>query len=606
MNNTIELLAPVFNALDDGVYIVDDNYTIVFMNQAMVTIAGEGTGQKCHNILSNLDKPCPSCKSAEVRAGAQLHRELFIGHLDRVYDVIEMPFQMKDSQIWHLAIYRDITRRKKRESLLRASADHFRQLFEHVGCGVFISSREGKFLDANQALLDMLGYSDKSEFLQIDLSRDLYVKPEHRQKFRELIERDGRVVDYEVEFKRKDGRVIPVLLTGHVRYDEEGNIIGYEGINVDQTQRKDMEKELREAHDFLNKIIQSSTNAIMAADMTGNIILWNQAAEDTLGYRAEEVIGKINIVDIYPEGMARKVMKLLRSPENGGAGKLRPYPILFVSSDGRVVEGNLSAAIIYDEQGNELASVGIFVDLEERLAMERKLRQTQEQLLQSEKLAAMGRLTSQIAHEINNPLYGIMNTLELLKTEVPPQNKRRKLLDMSLSEIMRLSDMLRKMLSFSRPDQEERKSININTVLDEIVMLHAKQLQENSIRIVLELASELPTVFASTNQLRQVFLNMLSNARDAMPEGGTLTVTTRLDQTMAAIDIGDTGVGIREENMQRIFDAFFSTKESVKGVGLGLSVCYGFITEHGGDIKVRSKPGEGTVFTITLPVEAAV
>jgi two-component system NtrC family sensor kinase len=474
-----------------------------------------------------------------------------------------------------------------------------------VASGVFISSKEGKFLNANQALLDMLGYDSKEEFLNIDLPQDLYIRPEDRRTFQEMMERDGRVIDYEVEFKRKDGSTIPILLTGHARYDQQGNIIGYEGLNVDLTQRKLMEKELREAYDFMNKIVQSSPNAITATDMKGNILIYNQGAEETLGYRASDVIGKMNIRKIYPEGVARKVMQMLRSDKSGEVGRLNSYPMVYVRRDGEVVEGNLSAAIIYDAKGNEIASVGSFVDLRDRLQMERALRDTQEQLLQSEKLAAMGRLTSQIAHELNNPLYGIMNTLELLKTEVPADNKRRKILDMALSETIRLSDLLRKMLSFSKPDQEERHPVDINSVLDEILLLHEKQLKENDINIAVTFAEGLNLVNASKNQLRQVFLNMVANARDAMPDGGTLSVVTGGDTDKINVEISDTGTGIREEHLDKIFDSFFTTKGEVKGVGLGLSVCYGFIKDHGGDIEVKSQVGEGTAFTITLPVHVA-
>jgi len=447
----------------------------------------------------------------------------------------------------------------------------------------------------------MLGYEVKEEFLEIDITKNLYVRPEDRRKFREMIERDGRVIDHEVEFKRKDGRSIPVLLTGHVRYDQEGNIVGYEGLNVDLSQRKQMEKDLKEAHDFLNKIIRSSPNAIMATDMKGNIIIWNRAAEETLGYKAGDVVGKMNIERIYPEGTAKEVMKMMRSSQYGDVGRLRSYPMVFLRQDGGIVEGNLSASIIYDTQGNEVASVGIFVDLKERLDMEQKLRTTREQLLQSEKLAAMGRLTSQIAHELNNPLYGIMNTLELLKTEVPPQNKRRKILDMALSETVRLAELLRKMLSFSKPDEEERQIVDVNTVLDEILLLVRKQLLENSIRVSAFFADDLGKVYASRNQLRQIFLNMIANARDAMPDGGTLTFKTLSKGDKILIEISDTGIGIREGHLDKIFDAFFTTKDSVKDAGLGLSVCYGFIKEHGGDITVSSKVESGTTFYITLP-----
>ena len=449
--------------------------------------------------------------------------------------------------------------------------------------------------------MDMLGYSNRDEFFEIDMVNDLYLRLGDRQRFVEIIEREGSVVDLDVEFIKRDGTPMPALLTGHVRFDQKGNVIGYEGLIVDQTQRKQMEREVRESNDFLNNIIHSSANAIMATDMKGTIILWNQSAEYILGYKTKDIVGKLNITKVYPEGMAKKVMEKLRTSEDDRKGILKFYPVVFIKQDGKIAEGNLSAAIVYDENHNEIATVGIFTDLKERLEMERRLKTTQEQLLQSEKLAAMGRLTSQIAHELNNPLYGIMNTLELMKTEISPDNKRRRLLEMALSETVRLSELLRKMLTFSKPDQKEKQPVDINTILDEILLLHRKQFRENDILISMVLSDGLDLVYASKNQLRQVFLNIFKNAGDAMPNGGTLTVKTRRKDENFVIEISDTGIGIKTENINKIFDAFFTTKSSVKGVGLGLSVCFGFIIEHGGDIKVESQEGTGTTFIITLP-----
>jgi len=601
-NAESERLASILEAMVDGVYLIDGDFKVEYMNDVMIEDFGRGIGGKCHQIIYGREKICPWCRAREVFGGKTVRWEQYLLNLDKTYDVIEIPLKNSDGTISKLSIYRDITQRKKREQELKVSEEDYKRLFENVHCGVYVSSKEGKFLDANKALLDMLGYESKEEFLRIDIATDLYLNPEDRRRWQEMIERDGYVKNYEVDFRRKDGKAISLLHTAQVRYDRHGKVIGYEGINVDQSQRKQMERELREAHDFLNKIIQSSPNAIIATDMKGNIIIWNRAAEETLGYEAKEVIGKMNISKIYQEGKAKEVMKMMRSPEYGGVGKCRSYPMVHLRRDGEIVEGNLSAAMIYDAQGKEIGSVGIFVDLKERLEMERKLIETQEKLLQSEKLAAMGRLTSQIAHELNNPLYGIMNTLELLKTEVSPQSKRRKVLDMALSETVRLTELLRKMLSFSKPDEEEKQLTDANAIVDEILLLVGKQLWENSIRIITSFADDLGEIYASRNQLRQVFLNMISNARDAMPDGGTLTVKTLAKGDNVYVEITDTGIGIREENIDKIFDAFFTTKDSVKDVGLGLSVCYGFIKEHGGDIRVSSKWGSGTTFTISLPI----
>ncbi len=602
MDKLKEMLTAVLNAIEDGIYVISQEHTIEFMNRSMITLFGPGVGKKCHMVINNSHVRCPWCRSDEVFKGNRLDWEVYVPKVDKTFSLREIPFQNPDQTLSKLCICRDITSRKQREARLRASLEEYRNLFEHVGVGVYISTKEGKFVDANQTFLDMLGYSSKEELLKINIIKDLYLFPEDRQIFQAMIERDGKLIDYEVQFKRRDGSPIPVLLTSHVRYDHQGNVVGYEGIAVDQTQRYQMERKLREAKDFMDKIIQSTPNSIMAADLKGNIIIWNRAAEETLGYPADEVIGKMNITKIYPENVAYEIMKMIRSPEHGGRGILRSLPVVYVRRDGRSIEGNLSAAMIYDDDGNEVATVGSFVDLTERIEMERTLRKTQEQLLNSEKLAAMGRLTSQIAHELNNPLYGIMNTLELMKSEIKPDNKRRKLLDMSLSEIVRLADMLKKMLSFSKPEQEIKKPVDLNIIVDEILLLHEKQLQEHNIKIKTEFTKDLGQVYASTNQLRQVFLNMISNARDAMPDGGTLTVRTFSEGPWAKIQFMDTGVGIRKEHLDKIFDSFFTTKASVKGVGLGLSVCYGFIKDHGGDIQVQSTLGEGTTFTVSLPL----
>lgn len=602
MKNDLRQIIDIFDLLADGVCLVNKNLTIEYMNSVLVKDFCDGVGEKCYEVLENRPDICSRCQATSVFNGETLRRQMYNRSANKFYDIVEVPFEKEDGTISKLSIYRDVSAKKRQDERLKASEEQYRNLFEHVGCGVFISTKEGKFLDANHALQQMLGYPSREELLKIDLPNDLYLRPEDRFEFVETIEREGHVINREVEFKKKDGTPIPVMLTGHVRYDSKGKVAGYEGINVDQTQTKQMEREIRKTNDFLNNIIHNSANAIMAADMTGTIILWNQAAEEILGYKTNDVVGKLNITQVYPEGMAKKVMGKLREGNVRRKGRLKFYPVVLLKKDGQIAEGNISASIVYDENRQEIATVGIFMDLKERLEMERRLKTTQEQLLQSEKLAAMGRLTSQIAHELNNPLYGIMNTLELMKTEISPGNNRRKILEMALSETVRLSELLHKMLTFSKPDQKEKQPVDINTILDEILLLHEKQFSENNIIIEIHLADGMPSVLASKNQLRQVFLNMFHNAGDAMPDGGILTVKTAVQDGEIAIEISDNGIGINEKDIKNIFDAFFTTKSSVKGVGLGLSVCYGFIAEHGGDIQVTSEQGVGTCFKITLPV----
>jgi len=267
-----------------------------------------------------------------------------------------------------------------------------------------------------------------------------------------------------------------------------------------------------------------------------------------------------------------------------------------------LIDGNLSAAIIYDETGKETASVGIFADLRERLRIERELQETQQRLSEAEKLGALGRLTSQVAHELNNPIYGIMNSLELLKGEVSPQSPKRRFLDMSLEETKRITELLRNMLSFSRPDKEAKEPTDVNKILEELITFLARQLRDHNVKVEKDLDPNLPELAASPNQLRQVFLNLILNARNAMPYGGKLGLLTETDGENVVVRIKDTGVGIPKEIQGKIFEAFFTTQEKKRGVGLGLSACYGIVKEHHGEITVESELGKGSTFSVILPV----
>ena len=597
---------------DDGIIVFDEDSRIEFANQMASEIMGfpkdQILGREFFSVIGKrneefLEEMVMRGEGMGQKVCTQMSLHTPQNEIKEM-EVCVAPTQSEDGRIKTYAYVRDITERKKFEKDLRESEEKYRNLFERVRHGLFISSKEGKFLDCNQAMWGLLGYRDKEEFLKIDIAKDLYVNPEDRKTFQGLVEELGFVKDFEADWKKKNGERITVLITADAKKNEEGTVVGYEGINIDISDRKRMERELKEANDFLMNMIQSSVDGIIVTDMKGDILIFNKGAENLLGYETEEVVGKMNIRSIYQPGVAKEVMDKLRSRDFGGVGKLTSFPILHRRKDGELVEGDLSASIIFDEKGNEIASVGIFKDLRERLRIERELQKMQEALLQSEKLAAMGRLTSQIAHELNNPIYGIMNTLELLKTEIPPESKRRRILELSLSEIQRLSEMLRNMLSFSKPEEEKRRAVKIDELIEGILLVMEKQMREANIRVETSFGEEIPDVMASTNQMRQVFLNIFKNAKEAMPKGGTLFVRTSKEDNRVLIHIQDTGIGIPEEIKDKIFDAFFTTKQKVKGVGLGLSVCYGIIRDHGGEIKIKSEEGKGTTFTISLPVES--
>ena len=227
MDKERAMLTAILDTIDDAIYVIDQHFNVEFMNQRMIDMFGDGMGRKCHDVINNSSTICPWCRSDQVFQGQRQNWELYVAKVDKTFALTEFPLQYPDGSMAKMSIYRDVTRRKQQEAKLRASVKEYRNLFEHVAVGVYISTKEGKFVDANQALLDMLGYPSKDEFLKIDIIRDLYLFPDDRRMFQEMVEQDGRLMDYEVQFKRKDGNPIPVMLTSHVRYNLQGNIIGY-------------------------------------------------------------------------------------------------------------------------------------------------------------------------------------------------------------------------------------------------------------------------------------------------------------------------------------------------------------------------------------------
>ncbi len=601
---------------NDGILVFDENHRIEYANRMASEITGYSNEQLLKmTILSLLDKPHQSfIEDLFIHPQRYGEKTCTEAHLiTSTGEVKEAEVCIALAETSHgvrkgYAYLKDITDRKKFERDLKDSEEKLRRLFERVRHGLFISSKEGRFLDCNQALLDMLGYPSKEEFLKIDIVRDLYVNPEDRKILKEKAERGGYVKDMEVEFKKKNGDKITVLLTGHPIKNQEGEIIGYEGINLDISERKRIEDELREANEFFMNLIESSVDGIIAADMKGNIIIFNKGAEVLTGYSAEEVIGKIHITQIYPPGIAKEVMRRLRSSDYGGTGKLLPTQFNVVNKFGAEIPIQISAALIYNGTGQEIASVGIFTDLRSRLMMEKKLQETHLQLVSSEKMASLGKLAAGIAHEINNPLGGILIYSSLMMEDLPEDDSKRGDLARIVQEAGRCKEIVKSLLEFARQTEPKKEPTDINQAINDGLFFLVNQALFHNIQIVKELDPFLPFVRGNAGQLKQVFMNIIVNAAEAMHGSGTLTITTSPspDEKTVQIEFADTGEGIPEENLTRIFDPFFTTKDVGKGTGLGLATSYGIIEEHGGKISVKSKVNKGTTFTIELPVHPQI
>jgi two-component system NtrC family sensor kinase len=597
---------------DDGIVVFDQAFKILFANQMASEITGisgeDLIGRNFFTVIGKQDKEfLEGTVTRGAGIGEKLCTEMTILTPQAEVKDAEVCIALAKSDAGEVKTYayiRDITARKKFERDLRDSEEKLRTLFERVRHGLFISSKEGKFLDCNQALLDMLGYPTKEEFLNIDIAHNLYANPDDRKIFQEKIKREGYVKDMEVEFKKKNGEQITILLTGHSIMNEKGEIGGYEGINLDITERKRIENKLREANEFFMNLIESSLDGIIAADMKGDIFIFNRGAEALTGYTAEEVIGKIHITKIYPEGIAKEIMKKLRSSEYGGVGKFIPTQLNVVDKATGEIPIQLSAALIYDGAGREVASVGIFTDLRARLKMEKRLQETHLQLVSSEKMASLGKLAAGIAHEINNPLGGILIYASLMAEDLPEDDSKRGDLARIVQETSRCKDIVKSLLEFARQTEPKMEPTDINRAITDGLFFLENQALFHNIKIIKKLDRFLPFVRGNAGQLKQVLINIIVNAAEAMHGNGTLTITTypSSDRKWVFMEFTDTGEGIPEENFTRIFDPFFTTKEVGKGTGLGLATSYGIVEDHGGKISVKSKVGEGTTFTIELPI----
>ena len=375
----------------------------------------------------------------------------------------------------------------------------------------------------------------------------------------------------------------------------------------DLTERVRIERELQKTNVFLHNIIKSSVDGIVVVDRQGVPIIFNEGAERILGYKAGEIIGHPeNFRRFYPPVVAAEMMRRMRSKEYGPPDKLNTTRLIFINHKGEEVPVNFSATIIR-ERGREVASVGIFSDLREILKVHQELEATHHQLVQAEKIASLGRMAAGVAHEINNPLAGILIYAELLARELTQDAPIRENVEVIINQTMRCQQIVNRLLDFSRQSLGEKKPLDVNEILHRCVELVRHQAFFHNIKIKEDLDAGLPQIVGDPGQLQQVFTNLLLNAADAISGSGLITLSSRAawHGSGVILQFCDSGCGIPEEIRDKIFEPFFTTKPPGKGTGLGLSIVYGVIQRHGGSIQAYSPPGGGTTFTVTLPLESA-
>jgi signal transduction histidine kinase len=363
------------------------------------------------------------------------------------------------------------------------------------------------------------------------------------------------------------------------------------------------EEEIRIERDRLDLVLRNVPNPIIVVDNDNHIMSMNPAAERL--FKPVSATTRASNAALANDARFTSFLAGLRldpaMSKRGEIGLTDPR------TDDRL-EMEVSATEIRDARGAVMAIVSVMQDIGRLRELER--RRLEQVLFDSEKLAATGRLAASIAHEINNPLEAVQNALYLLQKEFGEDSAKRPYLDIAARETQRMSRILRQMLGFYR-QQEAMAETDLNALVEEAAGLVAKRLRERGVQIASQLDPGLPRIRASADQLKQVLLNLLLNAADSMPKGGTITVATQagagaetevLGRDAVQIQVRDTGQGIPDELLAQIFEPFFSTKPG-KGTGLGLWVSQGIVQSHGGTMRVRSRVGRGTTFMITLPVQ---
>ncbi len=362
---------------------------------------------------------------------------------------------------------------------------------------------------------------------------------------------------------------------------------------------------LQRTNAFLKNLLYSAVDAVIAADTTGKIILFNNAAVEVSGYSVEEALTSLNIREFYSNDRAREVMRKLRSADYGGSGKLKEYHVDFMSKQGDKIPISLYASIIY-ENNKEVATIGFFHDLRKRIQIQKELEKTQVQLMQSEKMASLGKLAAGVAHQLNNPLGGITLYSKLIMEEYDLEEALEEDLDRILKDAQRCRDIVKELLEFARQTHHFIKPSDINRAISRTLFLLEDQALFQNIKIEKNLEPSLPLVDTDIHQMNHVFMNLVLNAAQAMEGQGEINIRTDLSfrENYVVIEIFDSGPGIAKNIIQHIFEPFFTTKEEGQGTGLGLSMVYSIVDNHGGSINVRNKKEKGAVFTIELPIRA--
>src|ERR1700675_1307664 len=496
---------------------------------------------------------------------------------------------MRDGEIHGITILgRDV-------SALRKNEARFTELFESLQEGIYIVTPDGIIVDVNPALARMLGYDSKEELLKRRVP-EIFVDQPERKIVQAGVERQHMIQGREITLICKDGRSIVCLNTAAAVRDNAGRVVRYQGALMDITERREMERRLHQQQEFARRLVDSFPDLILVLDTEAHYNFVSPRCKEILGYDVAEMQHLEFGGRSHPEDLpsALSLYKdIIAGAQTFASLEIRVRHKL---GDWRRIRFNFSP--LSDEKGNIEGVVLSGRDVTD-------LKRLEEQLIQAEKLAAMGQMLAGVAHELNNPLTAIIGVTELVREREGTDDSTRRQLELTHRQARRAARIVQNLLEFSRPASPQKKPLDLNNLLERTLQLQEPSLRRNNIKVDFHPQADLPGVIGDANQLIQVFLNLVTNAEQAIREvrdTGRIQIRTGRVGSQLAIPVQDDGVGTRPEALPRIFDPFYTTKRPGGGTGLGLSICMSIIREHGGNIEAETLPAGGTAFTVTLPI----
>jgi PAS domain S-box-containing protein len=501
----------------------------------------------------------------------------------------------------------DITDSKLAEKALKESDNRYYNLFNRVEVGMYRISESAKILDVNKAFLKILGYPSKKLLIKTNII-DLILNKGIRKEIQTLLKNKSVLNDIEVQIKKFNGSAIWVLLNTYVVHKDDGIFSYYEGAVKDITERKKVQEALKKSEKEKALILSSLLESVIYIDKKFRIIWANDAASKYIGIMPENLVDKFCYEAWHKQNKHCRncpIIKVFKTQQ--------PQQAEITTPDGKI--WSKRGYPVRDENNQIIGAVQVMLDISENKQMEMEKDKIQAQLLQAHKMEAIGTLAGGIAHDFNNLLTAINGCIDLSLIKIDKDNPIYRELKEVHTATSRAADLTRQLLIFSRKHPTQPIPIDLNKAIENLLKM-IKRLIGEDIVIVTNLESKLWTIKTDRSAIEQVIMNLTVNARDAMPEGGNLTIKTEnifLDASYCIglpdarpgqfirLTISDTGLGMDKEILHRIFDPFYSTKVPGKGTGLGLSMVYGIVKHHDGWINVYSEPGQGSEFKIYLP-----